>query len=95
MRLVSLFWSKKEGKFNTAIPLGTAIQEKLRNAIQADKEDERSVELLKTAIEYVLSSGSQKVLLSLLETPIKAEQKSKGSKILPSMISASAIAYVI
>jgi hypothetical protein len=102
LRLVSLFWSKKEDKFNTAVPLATAIlanlpaiQEKLRSAIQVDKEDERIVELLKTAVEYVLSSATQKVHLSPLETHIKGQQKSKGSKIPPSMRPASSNAYAI
>ncbi|MCX6989918.1 MAG: hypothetical protein NTX49_02455 [Chlamydiae bacterium] len=92
MRLISLFWSKKEGKFNTAIPLARAIQEnlpaiqeKLRNAIQTNKEDERIVELLKTAVDYVVSSGSMKVHLSHLSELISREQASKGSKIPPSM----------
>jgi len=90
MRLVSLFWSKKSEKSAQALRLATEIQQslpqlkrKLSTAIQIDEKNEGILDLLNTAVEYVMHSGSRKVTLSKLENHIAVQQLKKEGKLPP------------
>lgn len=96
MRLVSLFWSKKPEKFAQAQSLAREIQSKLPQikaklsaAIQFDDKNEGILDLLNTAVDYVMSSASKKVILSKLEGHIAAERLKKQRKIPPCLSEAS------
>jgi hypothetical protein len=89
LRLVSLFWSKKPEKYMEAYRLASrlqenlpAIKEKLKAAIRIEKEDERITALFHSAIEYVVSRGKTRVLLSSLENRVISESRQKGKAFL-------------
>lgn len=95
--LEGLIWSKKADKSSLARELAgqindnlPSIQKKLRAAIQTEKEDERIIEVLKTAVVYVRASKSAKVHLIQIEKLIKDEQDRKQSKVPPCLIGALA-----
>ena len=96
MRLVSLFWSKKAEKSAKGQALAREIQEnlplikrKLLAAIQIDEKNEGILDLLNTAVDYVMSSGSKKVTLSKLEDHIAVQQLKKAGKLPPCVREAS------
>lgn len=85
LRLVSLFWSKKPDKYTEARKLAfeikenlPTIRERLKAAIRTEREDERITALLSSAVDYVVSRGTEKVLLSSLENRVTLERHKKG-----------------
>lgn len=92
LRLVSLFWSKKPDKYLAAKQLAleikgnlTTIRDRLKAAIRTEKEDERITALLSSAVEYVISRGTEKILLSSLENRVTLERHKKGK--IPPLVS--------
>jgi hypothetical protein len=92
-RLVSLFWSKKIVKHEKAKKVALALKEnmpiikkRLLESIQTPFEDERITHILATAVEYIVSNASYKVLVSSLDNVIKVEKLKKSSKRPPCLV---------
>jgi hypothetical protein len=91
-KLVCLFWSKKREKHEDAKKLAISIKEnlpsikaKLRHSIDIPSEDERITNILSTAVDYITSNGSLKLLDSHMDIIIKTESLKKMSKIPPGL----------
>jgi hypothetical protein len=86
-KLVCLFWSKKRQKHEEAKKFAASIREnlpsikaKLRHSIDIPNEDERIVNVLSTAVDYITSNASLKLLDSHIEIIVKIESLKKSSK---------------